>query len=227
MSLHNNVVLVTGAFSGVGRALTDMLMAARAKVVGVGRKEDNTIPSYAGNYLPIERDLDGPFDAEDVLDFTLEKHGRIDMLINLAGSVLVKPLADYSHQDFARMLKDNFYSAVDLTQLLLPKMLERNHGTLVFVPSTPATVQPGDLLAYKASKYALAGYVTALKEELKDTAVRVVNAEFPGVDSTFWKRVSQPIDRSGFLTASAAALQIFEAITAGSAKPLPEPAHVG
>lgn len=207
-TLRDKVVLVTGAFSGIGRATTELLMKHRARVVAVGRKEEQSIPSYAGHYLPIERAINSEYDAFEVVEFALDKYKRIDAVINLAGTVLIKPVHEMTEAEYKRMMQDNYFSAVNVTRAALPEMLKQKAGTIVFTPCTTSKLKMTGLAGFRASAFALQTFAEELTRELKDSTIQVKNVAFEPVDSSFWQRYAEEIDTSRFQTCVQAAEDI-------------------
>lgn len=184
--LQNKVILVTGGFSGIGKAVTELFMQSKAKVVAVGRNAQNKVPSYAGNYLPVVRNLRTETDAQEVVEFTLEKFGQLDMIVHCAGKGLMKPANELSKADFDRMMADNFYTAALVTQAALPHFLLRKEGTILFVPGVAGVKGMPGGTAYGAAKFALMGYARSLREDLRRTRVKVTTLVLGAVASEFW-----------------------------------------
>lgn len=170
--LTNKVVVITGAFSGLGLALTDLFMQSRCKVVAAGRNTTGALPSYMSNYLPIVRDIRKESDAAEIRDFTLEKFGAADIIVHLAGNARLKPAIETPAPDYERLMVDNYLTAVYVTQAFLPHMLHRQEGSLVFLPGTAGKQGLHGGTAYCASKFALVGYAQSLMEELKPTKIK-------------------------------------------------------
>jgi len=191
--LQNKVILVSGGFSGVGKAVTELFMQAKARVVAVGRNQQNKVPSYTGNYLPIVRNLRTEADADEVVEFALEKFGTLDIVLHCAGKILHKPAADTSRAELERIMVDNFYAAASLTRAALPHFMRRNEGLIVFMPGSHGSMAEPQLAAYCAAKHALVGYAQALRHDLLDTGIRVAGLCLGPVDTEFWHET--PEDR--------------------------------
>jgi NADP-dependent 3-hydroxy acid dehydrogenase YdfG len=210
--LANKVILITGAFSGLGKAVTHLFMQSHAKVIGVGRNDQNKVPSYAANYLPIVRNLKTPRDAEEVVEFGLEKFRHIDMVLHCAGKGLFKPAYEMEKADFDRILNDNLYTAINLTQAVLPHFIDRKEGTLIFLPGVLGkTAMPG-ATAYCTAKFGLVGYAKALREDLKRTKIKVTTVYFGGVDSEFWADLDLKVQRDRLLNVQEAARALWFAV---------------
>jgi NADP-dependent 3-hydroxy acid dehydrogenase YdfG len=180
------VVLITGAFSGIGKAVTELMMQAGAKVVAVGRNEHNSIPSFRNHYLPIVRNIREFSDAEQVTELALERFRHIDIVIHAAGKGLIRRAQDTHPEDFERMMRDNYYTAVHMTQAILPHLLQRNQGQMIFFPGISCCPELSASAAYCAAKTALKAYVACLREDLKSTDIKISNLNLGKVNTDFW-----------------------------------------
>jgi NADP-dependent 3-hydroxy acid dehydrogenase YdfG len=207
--LTNKVILITGAFSGIGKAVTDLFMQSKAKVVAVGRNDQNKVPSYAGNYLPIVRNIRTEVDAEEIVEFAIEKFGGIDIILHCAGKGYLKPATDLKKADFDKMMADNFYTAMLLTQAALPHMTLKKEGTILFIPGVLGKAGMAGASAYSASKYAVTGYAKSLREDLKRTRIKVTTLFFGGVDSEFWDEIDMSVQRDKMITVQDAAKAVW------------------
>lgn len=207
--LNNKVILITGGFSGIGKAVTDLFMQSKSKVVAVGRNQENKVPSYTGNYLPIVRDIKTAEDGEEAIEFALDKFGHIDIVLHCAGRGTLKPAPELKAGDFQQMMADNFYSAVHVTQAVLPHFNQRKEGTLLFVPGVLGKRSMAGAAAYGASKFALVGYAKSLREDLRRTKVKVTTLFFGGVDSPFWDNIDMNVQRERMISTQDAAKAIW------------------
>jgi len=189
--LQNKVVLLTGAFSGIGEALVPLLMQAKAKVVAVGRNDHKRLPSYTGNFLPIVRDLHSPLDAEETVEFAVEKFGQVDALIHCAGSLTPLAFGQPIKASLERNLQDNFYTALHLILQLLPRF-KKQEGGLFVVPSCDLPDDRYKLLGgFLASQQALDGFLKGLSAELMSAHTRLERVSLPPVHSRFWRRLPE------------------------------------
>jgi NAD(P)-dependent dehydrogenase (short-subunit alcohol dehydrogenase family) len=168
------VAVVTGASSGNGRAIARTLAAAGATVVAVARSGDRlaVLAEEQPGIEPLVADLTSAQDRRRVVEETLARHGRIDVLVNNAGVGLVGYLEDYSAEDLERMYTTNVIAVADLTRLALPH-LRASRGDLVMISSVGAWASVPPLVAYCSSKFAIDGLVEGLRRELWRSGVRV------------------------------------------------------
>ena len=190
-------VLITGASSGIGAA-TARAMAAQGAVVGlVGRRlaQLEEVTGFCQQFSPQSTywaldlaDLDA---AEEMARDAWETFGRLDVLINNAAVPKVRPVQRLSYEDVEDAMRVNFLSPARITLAVLPKMLERNSGTIVNVASMGGRLGVQHEAAYSASKFALTGWSEALALDLYGTGVRVRLIQPGAIDTDIWDRPGQ------------------------------------
>jgi short-subunit dehydrogenase len=177
--LNEKVVIITGASSGIGRALAYAFARRAAKVVLVARREDRLeavrreIEPYSSDVLVIPADLSDDEQLESVIGRTLDAFGRVDILVNNAGSMPIGPLQQQDPPDVRRTVDVNLTAAIRLTQLALPHMLANQHGYILNIGSGLGRTAMPMLSAYSATKYGMSGFSDALRRELSGTGVYV------------------------------------------------------
>jgi short-subunit dehydrogenase len=183
--LNEKVVVITGASSGIGRALAFAFARRAAKLVLVARHEDRLeavqreIAPYTSDVLVIPADVSDQEQLQNVVDLTLETFGRIDVLVNNAGIAVSGPVQNHSTEQVRRVVEVNLLSAIQLTRLVLPHMLKHNHGYILNISSGLGRTAMPMYATYTATKYGLAGFSDALRRELDRTGVYVTLA-LPG-----------------------------------------------
>lgn len=184
LRLDGKVFIVLGAGQGIGRQAAHALAQAGAKVVCVGRREPPTqaVAAEVGG-LALTGDATVRADMQRIADDTLQHFGRIDGLVDILGMPRIKPLAQFSDEDwqwqFDVSLKHVFLS----TQIVAPLIGRSGGGAMVFVSSTSGAVVTANRAAYGASKAALQQFVKAAAFEYGSVGVRI-NAVAPGLVST-------------------------------------------
>jgi NAD(P)-dependent dehydrogenase (short-subunit alcohol dehydrogenase family) len=179
------VVLVTGAGSGIGRAVASAFAGEGARVALVGRREGLLRESAAeigAVALAIPADIARPGEPARVVALVGREFGRLDVLVNNAAVYVHKPLAEMSDDDLSATFRTNAVAPLELTREALP-MLRASRGSVVNVSSTAARVSKPTLAAYSSSKLALEQTTRALAAELGPDGVRV-NCIAPGMTST-------------------------------------------
>lgn len=174
-SLHGRVTIVTGVTAGIGRATAARLLAAGATVVGCARDEQR-LQAVAREHPGLEVvgcDVRDAAQRQALVERTLEKHGRVDVLVNNAGLGYVGAVVDMTAHDVERVVTTNVTGALDLTRLVLPGMIERGDGDVLMLSSSAAWVSTPPLTAYAATKRGLDAFVEGLRREVAHAGVRV------------------------------------------------------
>ena len=185
--LAGRVVLVTGASSGIGRAVAVQAAQYGAHVILVSRTREKLeelkaeIESEGGRAAVYPTDLSDLEACDRMARLVLADHGRVDILVNNAGRSIRRSLVnslDRFH-DFERTMRLNYFGAVKLILALVPGMRERRSGHIVNISSIGAQVYPPRFGAYVASKSALASLSRCIGPELADDGISVTNIHMP------------------------------------------------
>jgi short-subunit dehydrogenase len=178
VDLAGKRVWLTGASSGIGKALALALAAEGAKLVLSARRESlledvRSACARSDDHMVCALDLANPEDIEAAVGRVREEFGRIDVLIN-GGGISQRSVATDTDLDVNRRIMDvNFHGAVALTKAVLPDMIGAGHGNIVVISSLMAKLATPMRSAYAASKHALHGYFDCLRAEVHDQGVRV------------------------------------------------------
>jgi NAD(P)-dependent dehydrogenase (short-subunit alcohol dehydrogenase family) len=173
----SKVAIVTGASSGIGAATARELAARGATVVLAARRADRleaevqAIRSAGGRAHAVATDVGDPVQVAQLVECVLEAYGRIDVLVNNAGAAWSTALAETPPEEAIRLLEVNLLSAMLLTRAVLPGMLTRRCGAIVFVGSLSGRVAMEPL--YSATKYGLRGFSLALRRQIAGSGVSV------------------------------------------------------
>lgn len=185
--LAGRVVLVTGVSAGIGRAVARRLTGAGAVVVGCARDEERLAAVRAE--LPaadlLRADVRSETDRAAFVQYALGRHGRIDALVNNAGSGHIGLVEDMRSDQIQRVVETNVIGLVDLTRRVLPHLLAAGGGDVVMVSSAGAWLATPPLTVYCATKYAVHGFVEGLRREVGPRGVRVSSVN-PGPVATEW-----------------------------------------
>ena len=193
MELSGAVALVTGASSGVGLATAELLAARGATVLVHGRDEEALTRLAARIHgTPIVEDLARPGAGQRLAG----RAQRVDLLIANAGTGFAGRLSTMDIEHSQAMIAANLVAPIQLTQALLPGMLERRHGALVYVTSIAGRTGVAGEAVYAATKAGLDTFAESLRFELAGTGVSV-GVFVPGVvDTPFFERRGRPYGRS-------------------------------
>ena len=173
----DKVVVITGGTDGIGRALIDTIVPLGAKVATCGRNHDKLYSlqmQYAGIMLHAEVcDVSIESDCKKFIESTVETFGGIDILVNNAG-ISMRALVKDADTDVIRKVMDvNFFGAVYCTKFALPHIISRK-GTIVGISSIAGYRGLPGRSGYSASKFALQGWLEALRTELLEDEVNVM-----------------------------------------------------
>lgn len=172
MHTVNRTVLVTGASSGIGLAITRQLLNQGHTVIGLSRNRQRftlTEPEFTAAELDLTvlKDI-GPFAKRLQTEFP-----QLDAAIFAAGYGQFGSLEQFSVQQIERLLTVNFTGQVVLTKAILPLLKQKPHSNLIYIGSEAALKGTRNGSIYCASKFALRGFTQALRDECGKTGIRV------------------------------------------------------
>lgn len=179
--MKNKVVIVTGASSGIGRALAIELAKRGARLVLAARNEDK-LKALAGELklhsteaLIVKTDVSKEGDCRNLIDQAVDHFKRIDVLINNAG-ISMRALFEHTELSVIRELMDvNFWGAVQCSKFALPYLLESS-GSLVGVSSIAGYKGLPGRVGYSSSKFALQGFLEVVRIENRKKGLHVLTA---------------------------------------------------
>jgi short-subunit dehydrogenase len=220
----DKVVAVTGGSDGIGKALVHELLLAGAKVATCGRSHDKLYQlqvNHPGYHIhTLVADMANESDCKRFIESTIEAFGGIDILINNAG-VSMRALVNDLDVDVIRKVMDiNFFGAVYCTKLALPSIMARK-GDIIGISSIAGYRGLPGRSGYSASKFALQGWLEALRTELLKTGVNVLwvspgftasNIRNSALNSGGNAQGESPMDEGKLMTAEACARVILKAI---------------
>jgi short-subunit dehydrogenase len=173
----NKVVAITGGSDGIGKALVDALIPLGAKVATCGRNQEKLYDLqllHSGKPLhTLVADVSNHNDCKNFIDSTIQVFGGIDILINNAGISMRALLKDLDVEVIKKVMDINFSGTLYCTKLALNSIIERK-GTIVGVSSIAGFRGLPGRSGYSASKFAVNGFLEAIRTELKDSGVNVM-----------------------------------------------------
>lgn len=175
-SIHNKVVVITGASSGIGKALADAYLSQGARVAVCARNIDKLRSVYSdtnNNLLLAQADVSKEDDCKKFIDNVVEEWKQVDVLINNAGISMRALFNDLDLKVLHELMDINFWGAVQCTKYALPYLLETK-GSIVGISSIAGYRGLPARTGYSASKFALQGFLESLRTELLYSGVNVL-----------------------------------------------------
>jgi short-subunit dehydrogenase len=224
-SYRGMTALVTGATSGIGRVLALRLAREGARVALVARRADEldavaaAIARAGREALAVPCDVAERSAAEAACPRVLDTLGPVDLLVNNAGYGHHRTFLEWDVEDMERMMRVNYLGTLYFTKLVLPGMVERRRGWIVFTASVAGKIATPEESAYAATKFAMLGLAEALSIEVEDAGVHVLTV-CPGVirtpffDAEALERMP-PVTRKQWVEPEALVDAIFRALAKG------------
>ncbi|QNH63641.1 SDR family oxidoreductase [Hymenobacter sediminicola] len=198
--MKDKVVLITGGTSGIGRACAVAFGQAGARVVVTGRDEarlQDTARELAGlgiSHHTVRADVGVATDSERAVQETIAAFGRLDVLLNNAGISMRARFQDVDLSVIERLMQTNFFGTVYTTKFALPHVLA-SKGSVVGISSIAGYRGLPGRTGYSASKFAMHGFLEALRTELLPQGVHVLLA-CPGFTASNIRQVALAADGS-------------------------------
>ncbi|HVO54986.1 MAG TPA: SDR family NAD(P)-dependent oxidoreductase [Solirubrobacterales bacterium] len=195
MSLDGTAALVTGASSGIGEATARLLAERGAAVALVARRTDRLdalvaeIEASGGRAVAIEADVSDREQAEAAVERAVAELGRLDVVVNNAGVMLLGPILDAPVEEWEQMIEVNLLGLLYVSKAALPHLLEAAEGEprrvadIVNVSSVAGRVARLGSGVYNATKHGVGAFSESLRQEVTERHVRVSLVE-PGAVAT-------------------------------------------
>lgn len=221
---RDKVAVVTGGTDGIGKALVELLLMQGAKVATCARHHDKLyrlqadFPSYPLH--AVLADVSNENDCRHFIETTIDVFGGIDILINNAGVSMRALLKDTSVDVIKKVMEINFFGSVYCTKLALESIIKRK-GSIIGVSSIAGYRGLPGRSGYSASKFALQGWLEAIRTELFDDGVHVMwvcpgftasNIRNAALNKDGNAQGESPLDESKLMTADEVAEEILQAI---------------
>lgn len=187
--LENKVVVITGASSGIGLLTAEMLSREGAVPILAARSYDKLAEASStmtGKHEIKVVDVTQDDQVQQMMDEVIRAYGRIDILLNNAGYGKFENAVDMPADEFQRMMEVNYMGTVRCTKAVLPHMIERRSGQIVNIASMAGKIGTAKSTAYTATKHAVLGFSNALRQELRETGVKVSTVNPGPIDTPFF-----------------------------------------
>lgn len=199
---EDQVVLLTGATSGIGLKLALELLKTSHRLVLTGREQSLDCLKKSGinaneRILVLPLDVSSPSDHQIVLEKTMQVFGRLDVIIHNAGIAARSPFEQMTPDLRRKILDVNYFGPIELTKKALP-LMKRSGGKIIFHSSAIAFVSCPFKGAYAASKHALDGEVESMYYELKDSNIQISLFESGVVASDAYDKMIMPEETRNF-----------------------------
>lgn len=188
-NLEGKTAIITGGSRGLGKAMTQALSEAGAKVAIISRTESELqktaaeINNAGGNCTYKALDINNREDFQEFVDELYEKNGSVDILINAAGVNKRHSFLEFPENDWDQVINTNLKSVYQITQIVIPYMQKNNYGKIINIASLTSQIGLPNMAAYVASKGAISQLTKALAVELAESGINV-NAIGPGYFKT-------------------------------------------
>lgn len=185
-NIVNKVVVVTGSSRGIGANIVKTLAKKGYRVILNYNKSENYAQNVQKELINVDifkADVSKKAEAVSLINFAIEKYGKIDVLINNAGISQSKLFTDLTDEDWNNIINSNLNSAFFCSREAAKNMIHNKSGLIINISSIWGITGASCEVAYSTSKAALNGFTKALAKELGPSNIRV-NAIAPGIINT-------------------------------------------
>jgi NAD(P)-dependent dehydrogenase (short-subunit alcohol dehydrogenase family) len=209
MTRTKPVALVTGASSGIGKAAALALVESGFEVVGTSRNASAVSQRDGVTFLDL--DVTSDESVTTVVRQVIERFGRLDVLVNNAGTGAAGAAEESSVAQDQRVFDINFFGLIRMTKAVLPYMRGQGSGRIINISSVLGLVPAPYMASYAATKHAIEGYSESVDHEVREHGVRVLLVE-PGYTRTGFDANAMRADAP--LPIYAGQRQVFDAVMA-------------
>lgn len=200
--LENKVVIITGATMGIGESLARLFAAVGAKLTLAARSRDKleTLARSLGpDALPVRTDMTDPAAIREMVRLTVERFGRVDILINNAGVGMYTSFADTPSEHIEQVITTNWLGPARAIQAVIPQMRKQRGGQIINISSVAGKISIPWMSTYCSTKFALNALSYSLRMELAEENIQVISV-CPG-------RIKTPFTDNAFKDARTRALR--------------------
>jgi NAD(P)-dependent dehydrogenase (short-subunit alcohol dehydrogenase family) len=178
---ERNVWVITGAGRGLGVEIVKAVLTAGHAVVATGRDAAKVAAAVGGHdsLLAIKLDVTRPQDAQEAVEATVAKFGRIDVLVNNAGNFFAGFFEELSPEQVRNQIETLLFGPMNVTRAVLPVMRKQRSGLVVTISSTAGIAGQLFCTAYAAAKFGIEGWMESLAPEIAPFGIRTMLVE-PG-----------------------------------------------
>lgn len=212
-------ILITGASSGIGRALAERLAARGAALTLSGRSESKlestaAACAQAAAVSIVAADITAPGAAEALVARAQESMGGLDCVIHAAGIGLIKPAAETTDAEFTKVVNTNLRGTFLIARESCKAMAAQKKGLFITFPGILGKAVMKNAAAYIASKFGVSGLVKTFAQEYQRSGLRFCQFYLGGVDTPFWDELGMNVQRDKMIPVSTAADLVLQALDA-------------
>lgn len=188
LNTMTKIWFITGSSRGLGRSLTEAVLASGDKVAATARNTDalkELVEKYPNQVYPLQLDVTNTAQIRVAVAEAIAHFGRIDVLVNNAGFGIIGAAEAFTDEQVRSQLETNLYAPIEVTRAVLPHMRKQRSGRILQISSLGGRVGNAGLTIYQASKFGLGGFTEALAKEVAPLGIFVTSVE-PGGFRTDW-----------------------------------------
>ncbi|HEY0244793.1 MAG TPA: oxidoreductase [Mucilaginibacter sp.] len=190
--MTTKVWFITGSSRGLGRNLTEAVLAKGDKVAATARDTkalDDLVAKYTDQIYPVQLDVTDYDQVHKAVADVIAHFGKIDVLVNNAGFGIIGAAEAFTDEQVRSQLETNLYAPIEITRAVLPYMRKQRSGRILQISSVGGRVGNAGLTMYQAAKFGLGGFSEALAKEVAPIGIHVTCVE-PGGFRTDWAGAS-------------------------------------
>jgi NAD(P)-dependent dehydrogenase (short-subunit alcohol dehydrogenase family) len=195
MNSHAPVVLISGCSTGIGRALAVEFADRNWRVFATARKQAAVNDLKSMKMETAALDVTDEKSITACVDYVISKAGRIDMLVNNAGLLLIGPLVELENSELRHQFETNVIGLAALTKAVVPHMIGIRSGKIVNISSVSGVLPTPFAGAYCSTKAAVTAFSESLRMELKPFGIQVVTVQPGGIKSNLSDNADKELER--------------------------------
>ena len=188
----NNVWFITGSARGLGRSLTEAVLAQGGRVAATARQPEqlaDLVAQYGAQLLPLALDVTNATQITAAVAAAVAHFGRLDVVVNNAGFGITGAAEAFSEEQVRSQLDTNLYAPIAITRAVLPYLRQQRSGRILQISSIGGRVGNAGVSIYQAAKFGLSGFSEALAKEVAPLGIHITSVE-PGGFRTDWAGAS-------------------------------------